>query len=444
MNPLPNLGRLSSLTLTVRLPAVPITHSYCSRSSPSSAGTSQGAQAAEVSPGQLDKDRGFSSGASVAFWRDLDPTASGALHRFVADLRGDIAKSPSALPYYAYCFGRTLFYSGQGYLALQNHKIRTSSSSIPTVINAESYLVEAGYAHRDDWLRIAASVHRAPWDASLRHRQFGPLYIARNVARFLRNSQETLDRRAAPEPDTSVWLESSIFPPYYKSTFHFQSDGWLSRASADAYEVSTETLFVGRQDAMQRLALVGIRDQVGENGAVDNAPTVVEIGAGTGRLATFVLDTFPKIHYVLCDLSPFYLAKARENIDYWSQFRSTNPDVRYLHAPAERLPLAEASTDIVIAIYLFHEMPPDARRAAVREAARVLRVGGSFVLVDSIQRGDRPGRDKRLDTFKNFNEPWYSSYVREDFGALFADFGFRPQRKELCSVTKMLTFKKVI
>ena len=35
-----------------------------------------------------------------------------------------------------------------------------------------------------------------------------------------------------------------------------QTDGWLSDASARVYEVSTETLFLGRQDAMQRQTLV--------------------------------------------------------------------------------------------------------------------------------------------------------------------------------------------
>ena len=38
--------------------------------------------------------------------------------------------------------------------------------------------------------------------------------------------------------------------------FHYQTDGWLSADSADVYETSTETLFLGRQDAMQRATLL--------------------------------------------------------------------------------------------------------------------------------------------------------------------------------------------
>jgi len=56
-----------------------------------------------------------------------------------------------------------------------------------------------------------------------------------------------------------LWLgRSNLYPDYYQNNFHYQTDGWFSAASADVYEVSTETLFVGRQDAMQRGTLVPI------------------------------------------------------------------------------------------------------------------------------------------------------------------------------------------
>lgn len=39
-----------------------------------------------------------------------------------------------------------------------------------------------------------------------------------------------------------------------------QTDGWLSSRSAAVYEFSTETLFFGRQDSMQRTCLLPIAD----------------------------------------------------------------------------------------------------------------------------------------------------------------------------------------
>jgi hypothetical protein len=47
---------------------------------------------------------------------------------------------------------------------------------------------------------------------------------------------------------------------YYQNDFHFQTDGWFSSKSAQVYEMATESLFAGCQDAMQRSTLA----QIGE------------------------------------------------------------------------------------------------------------------------------------------------------------------------------------
>ena len=60
-------------------------------------------------------------------------------------------------------------------------------------------------------------------------------------------------RRSARRQADAVWMKSPLYPSYYMNSFHYQTDGWLSPASASVYESSTETLFVGRQDAMQVL-----------------------------------------------------------------------------------------------------------------------------------------------------------------------------------------------
>lgn len=50
------------------------------------------------------------------------------------------------------------------------------------------------------------------------------------------------------------------------NTFHYQTDGWLSTRSAAVYETSTEALFFGRQDAMQRTSLLAIHEWLQETG----------------------------------------------------------------------------------------------------------------------------------------------------------------------------------
>ena len=77
-----------------------------------------------------------------------------------------------------------------------------------------------------------------------------------------------------------------------------------------------------------------------------------------------------------------------------------------------------------------------------REAARVLKPGGVLVIADSIQLGDRPHVDRHLGRFGDFNEPYYRNYIREELAGVFAEAGLEPWTKELCSSTKVLSFRK--
>lgn len=76
-----------------------------------------------------------------------------------------------------------------------------------------------------------------------------------------------------------------------------QTDGWFSEKSASIYEASTETLFLGRQDAMQRQSLVPLHRFMqtrspGRHTKGDNTK-MLEVACGTGRFATFVKVLHP-------------------------------------------------------------------------------------------------------------------------------------------------------
>ena len=77
----------------------------------------------------------------------------------------------------------------------------------------------------------------------------------------------------------------------------------------------------------------------------------------------------------------------------------------------------------VLSVYLFHELPPEVRREAAKEFARVLKPGGLLILTDSVQLGDRSHMDKNLGLFGDFNEPFYRTFIAEDFGKMFMDVG---------------------
>ncbi|KAL0033417.1 hypothetical protein WJX77_008683 [Trebouxia sp. C0004] len=245
-----------------------------------------------------------------------------------------------------------------------------------------------------------------------------------------------------------------MYPSYYLSTFHYQTDGWFSMKSASVYEASTKTLFLGRQDAMQRQSLVPLhsfmqaRSSPGHSGREHTS--MLEVACGTGRFATFVKDNYPRMSYTALDLSPYYLYEARTNIKQWHRLRQPKLSMggvdgsgaHFLQGAAEDIPQPDASHDVVLCVYLFHELPPDVRRTAAKEMARVLKPGGLLILTDSVQLGDRLPLDDGLGKFSDFNEPYYKTYIAEDLGKMFSDFGSECDEKLLASSTKVLSFRK--
>ncbi|KAL6748723.1 S-adenosyl-L-methionine-dependent methyltransferase [Haematococcus lacustris] len=310
-------------------------------------------------------------------------------------------------------------------------------------------LAECVGCWEQDLAYIQSGAYRMPWDMLTPNKQYNPLFIARRTLGFMAEATATLQRRLrdAKEP---VWLQSKLYPQYFTSTFHHQTDGWFSDRSADIYEHSTEVLFVGRQDAMQRSALPPISAYVAASPTPPSQMRLLEVAAGTGRFHTFIKDNWPEMRSVCSDLSPFYLARARRNLQEWKALRQPgkalggvdDTGVEFMQMAAEKLDVPDASFDIVVCVYLFHELPEAVRRKAVAEMFRVLKPGGLCVLTDSTQLGDRPEWDNLVANFGKFDEPWYVSFINHKLGETFKAAGFQPHIKYVSSATKTLSFLK--
>ncbi len=283
-----------------------------------------------------------------------------------------------------------------------------------------------------DWRNVRDGVYKMPIDM---RRAPSPSSLWRRSRDYLRDSAQVA-RRKTRGGHSEVLSDAARerFPRYYLQNFHYQTDGWLSAASADRYDMQVETLFTGAAGAMRRQALPAVADAVAGRDAA--SLSLLDLGCGTGAFLRDVKDNWPAIRATALDLSPAYLGKARAELGRWS-------DIVYRQANAEETGLDDAAFDIVTAVYLFHELPPRARRNVVAEAARLLKPGGVFVLVDTIQYGDEPGLDILIENFpRGFHEPYYDSYCRADLGALFADAGLARRRDALAFLTKVTTFEK--
>ena len=72
-----------------------------------------------------------------------------------------------------------------------------------------------------------------------------------------------------------------------------------------------------------------------------------------------------------------------------------------------------------------------------------MKSGGRLVLVDSLQIGDKPDYDGMLELFpQNYHEPYYLSYLSENFNAVAAACGLAHVRDVNAFVSKVMVFEK--
>ena len=317
-------------------------------------------------------------------------------------------------------------------------------------------LAEVAYSYEQDYERINDGSYKLPWDMYARSRQISPFFIGQQTSRFVSEAVGTLTRRnRGSEEDKRIWLtdvKSDMYPDYYKTAFHYQSDGWMSQKSADVYETSTETLFLGRQDAMQRSAL-GPLVQFSKDSKLDRPMKILEVACGTGRFLTFARDNLPlDTEAVALDLSPFYIDKARDNDKNWRSVRKRfekdngqEVDIEaatMVQAKAEDMPFEDEEFDAVVCMYLYHEIPREIRAEVAREMERVTKKGGRVILTDSNQKGDRPSMDSTIGNFERMNEPHWRDYIEDFLPTHFENIGMECLTKTVCSSTKTLAFGK--
>jgi ubiquinone/menaquinone biosynthesis C-methylase UbiE len=281
-----------------------------------------------------------------------------------------------------------------------------------------------------DWNNIKAGIYVVPEDW-----RDGPLVELRRAMDFFGDLAAVETRRQGAPADLLIATpEAQHYPAYYRRMFHFQSDGYLSAASAARYDHQVEVLFGGGAAPMRRQALVPLRAALQRTGGGASAARLLDIGCGTGAFLREVKRNWPRLSVTGLDLSAPYLALARRALQDWSR-------VSLIEGAAETMPFDAEQFDIVTSIYLFHELPASVRRLVVDEIRRVLKPGGTLILVDSLQTGDAPEYDALLDYFPfAFHEPYYASYLTEDLDRLMKP-GFAPEERSLAYFSKVVAYR---
>jgi ubiquinone/menaquinone biosynthesis C-methylase UbiE len=163
---------------------------------------------------------------------------------------------------------------------------------------------------------------------------------------------------------------------------------------------------------------------------------LLDVACGTGRVLQQLATAHPAIRFHGVDLSPFYVKAARKRL-------RDVAEVSLAVENAEHLPYVDEYFDAVTSVYLFHELPRNARRNVVREMFRVLKPGGLVVIEDSAQTSDSPALVEVLGGFpEQYHEPFYNEYIGDDLADLLAECGFQIASSEPHLVAKVVVATK--
>lgn len=134
---------------------------------------------------------------------------------------------------------------------------------------------------------------------------------------------------------------------------------------------------------------------------VEEARTLLDCGVGTGRNIPFYLQG---ARVTGIDLNPGMLKRARRRAKKYGR------GMDLTEADVIDLPFASNSFDAATATFLFCVLPPDLQEPALREVSRVVKPGGTIILLE-YTRSENPVSRKVQDLWA----PW----VRFAYGAGF-------------------------
>jgi len=99
---------------------------------------------------------------------------------------------------------------------------------------------------------------------------------------------------------------------------------------------------------------------------VQDGESVLDVGAGTGALASAILEARPKAHVTGVDVAPDYVAAARQ--------RAAGRGVRFVVGDVQALDFSDATFDRTVSLLAMNFVPDPVR--ALAEQIRVTRPGG--------------------------------------------------------------------
>lgn len=148
---------------------------------------------------------------------------------------------------------------------------------------------------------------------------------------------------------------------------HHEADEWLPASGrlkgVDAYD-----------RVLRILSLDKIHELVIQQLVCSPGSRVLDMGCGTGSLASLLRCSYPKARITAVDRDLRMLGRAVD--------RSNAEGNSWIQGEGQQLPFADRAFDIVTATLFLHHLTPPQKTEALLEANRVLRPGGSLHVAD--------------------------------------------------------------
>lgn len=236
----------------------------------------------------------------------------------------------------------------------------------------------------------------------------------------------------------SPGIDTDFYPKYYLQNFHQQTDGYLGEESANLYDLQVELLFGGTADPMRRRILPLVKNGLDQLNLGTQRVKILDVACGTGRTLRQLRAMLPKAALFGTDLSPTYLRKANQLLSH-----NAAEVPQLVQANAEDLPYQENFFEAVTSVFLFHELPGQARQRVIEECYRVLQPGGTFVICDSIQLSDSEELTPMMEGFAaTFHEPYYKDYIQDSLDHRLEQAGFQNITCQTYFMSKYFTAQK--
>ena len=126
---------------------------------------------------------------------------------------------------------------------------------------------------------------------------------------------------------------------------------------------------------IHRPATLEVLDEIAPEVAA-GATRLLDVGSGTGALAAAAVARWPGIRVTGVDVSEGMLALADRELSGLPEVKRRR--IALVHAPADKMPLADGMFDIAVSTFVL-QLVPSAHRA-LREARRVLARDGTIAV----------------------------------------------------------------